>query len=74
MNLLISALLFPTYPTPPPGDVIFTLPVTSYSHLQQQDGRLAVVLFGGDVQRGQADLAARVVFQQDGHHLVVALL
>ena len=42
--------------------------------LQQQGGRLGVVLAGGDVQRGQTHLALGVVLQQDGHHLVVALL
>lgn len=42
--------------------------------LEEQGGRLGVVLAGGDVQGGQADLAFGVVLQQDGDHLVVALL
>lgn len=42
--------------------------------LQEQCGRLCVVFARGDVQSGQADLAFSVVLQQDGNHLVVALL
>lgn len=42
--------------------------------LEEQRRRLGVVLARGDVQGGQADLAFGVVLQQDGDHLVVALL
>ena len=42
--------------------------------LQQQGGRLGVVLLGCDVEGWQPDLAPGVVLQQDGHHLVVTLL
>lgn len=42
--------------------------------LEQQRGRLGVVLSGGDVQSRQAHLALSVILQQDRDHLVVALL
>lgn len=42
--------------------------------LEQQCGRLGVVLAGRDVQGGQAHFAFRVVLQQQGHHCVVTLL
>ncbi|TNN42950.1 hypothetical protein EYF80_046871 [Liparis tanakae] len=42
--------------------------------LEEQGGGLGVVLACGDVQGGQADLPFGVVLQEDGHHLVVALL
>ena len=42
--------------------------------LEQQSRGLGVVLLSCDVEGRQADLAPGVVLQQDGHHLVVALL
>ena len=42
--------------------------------LQQQRGRLGVVLAGGDVQGRQPNLPLGVVLQQQGDHGVVALL
>lgn len=42
--------------------------------LEEQRGGLGVIFPGGDVQRRQADLPLGVVLQQEGDHLVVALL
>jgi len=42
--------------------------------LEEQGGGLGVVLACGDVQGRQADLSFGVILQEDGHHLVVALL
>lgn len=42
--------------------------------LEKQRRWLCVVLAGGDVQGGQADLAFGVILQEDGDDLVVALL
>lgn len=42
--------------------------------LQQEGGRLGVILPGRNVQGGQPHLALGVVLQQDGHSLVVSLL
>lgn len=42
--------------------------------LEEEGGGLGVILPCGDVQRRQADLSLRVILQQEGNHLVVALL
>lgn len=42
--------------------------------LEQQRCRFCVVFASGDVQGREADLAFRVMLQQQGHHRVVALL
>lgn len=42
--------------------------------LEEESGGLGVIFPCGDVQRGQADLSLRVIFQQEGNHLVMALL
>lgn len=42
--------------------------------LQKQRSGLGVIFAGSDVQRRKADLPLGVILQQEGNHLVVALL
>lgn len=42
--------------------------------LEEEGGGLGVVFPCGDVQRGEAHLPLRIVLQQQGDHLIVALL
>lgn len=42
--------------------------------LQEQSGRLGIILAGGNVQGRQSHFALGVVLQKDGDHLVMTLL
>ena len=43
-------------------------------YLEEKSCGFAIVFLGGNVQGRQSNFASRVVFQQDGHDLVVSLL
>lgn len=42
--------------------------------LKEERGSFGVIFSCGDMKRRQADLPLGVIFQQEGNHLVVALL
>lgn len=54
--------------------VYLGLHVSVVVSLEEERSSLGVIFSCGDVQRWQADLPFGVVFQQEGNHLVMALL
>lgn len=45
-----------------------------FEYLEKKSGGFAIVFLSGNVQGRQSNFASRVVFQEDGHDLVVSLL